>query len=71
MCTCEDTDRAIKGKSWERSRKAILIAAENNAITIHYVKTKINNVQKNNKCRLCRKRDKMINQIVSKCNKLT
>ena len=36
-----------------------------------YIKAKINNMQQNSKCRLCRERDETINHIVSECSKQT
>ena len=41
----------------------LLITAQNNAIRTNNIKAKINNIQKNNKCRLCSERDETVNQI--------
>ena len=47
-----------------------LIAAQNIAIRTNYVKTKIDKMQENSKCRLCGHRDETINYITSEFNKL-
>ena len=43
--------------------------AESNTIRTNYIKAKIDNSQKNSKCRLCGKRDETVNHI-SECCKL-
>ena len=35
-----------------------------------YIKAKIDNTQKNSKCRLCGEKDKMVNHIIIKCSRL-
>ena len=48
-----------------------LMAAQNNAIRINYVKVKTDNMQNNSKCRLCADRNEMFNHTMSKCSKLS
>ena len=56
------TDEISHEKTWtwlrkgifEREMESLLIAAQNNAIRINYVKVKIDETQQNSKCRLCR-----------------
>ena len=62
-------------KSWTRRGKgnlkreteSLLIAAQDNAIRINYIKDKI---QQNSKCGLCGERNETINRIISECSKL-
>ena len=44
---------------------SLLIAAQNNAIMINYIKTKIDKTQQNSKCRSCGDREEMINHIIN------
>ena len=60
----------MKEKPCERETESFLIAAQNNNIRTNYVKSRIDKVQKNSKCRLCGDRDEMINRIISECRKL-
>ena len=39
-------------------------------IRINYIKAKIDNMQQNSKCRLCRERDEIINHIISEWSQL-
>ena len=64
-------------KTWTRLRKEnlkrgteSLIAALTNTIRTNHIKAKIDKMQQNSRCRLCRDRDKMINHIIRKCSKL-
>ena len=50
-------------------RKALLIAAQNNAIRNTYIKNKIDNTQNNSKCWLCGDRDKTVDYIITKYSK--
>ena len=54
----EDLDMA---KNLQRETESLLIAAQNNAIKTIYVQAKIDSIQQNRKCGLCRDRDKAIN----------
>ena len=45
-------------------------AAQNNAISTHYIKTRIDKRQQNSKRRLCGERDETICYIISECSKL-
>ena len=54
-----------------RETEALQIAAQHSAIKSNYVKVKINYMQQNRKCTLCRERDEMINYLVSKSSKLS
>ena len=59
---------------WARFRSKIrtwlLIVVRNNSMRTNYVKTKLDNSQKNSKCRLCGDRDEIVNRIISECSKL-
>ena len=54
----------------QRETETFLIAAQNNAIRINYLKVKIDKSQQNSKCRLRSNRDETINHIIIKCSKL-
>ena len=58
-----------KGK-FSKKNSISLTATQNNAIRINYIKAKIDNTQKNNKCMLCGDRDERINHIRNECSKL-
>ena len=49
----------------KRETEFLLIAAQNNAIRTHYIKTKMDKTQQNSKCGLCGDRDETINHIRS------
>ena len=51
--------------------ESFLIAAQDNAIRINHIKTRIDKTQQNSKCRLFGDRDETINHIISECSKLT
>ena len=59
-----------KGKNLKRETESLLIAAQNNAIRINYIKSKIDNTQQNSNCRFTRDRDEIVNPIISECSKL-
>ena len=52
-----------------RETESLLIAAQNNAISINYAKARIDKTQQNRKCRLRGDRDETINHIISECSK--
>ena len=54
----------------QKETKSLPIAAQNNAIITKCVKTKIDKMQQNSKCRLCGDRNKTINHLISECSKL-
>ena len=56
---------ATKGKA-----ESLLMATQNNAIRINYVKAKIDETQQNTKCWLFGDRDKTINHVISDDSKL-
>ena len=60
---------AIKKKLEEREAELLVIVAQTNRIRANYVKEKINKVQQNSNCWLCRDRDERINPITSECSK--
>ena len=64
----EDPDMATKG-NLRREIESLLIAAQNNAIKINYVRMKIHNTQQNSKYEICGDRDETINPIISEYNK--
>ena len=51
--------------------ESLLIAAQNNAIRTNQIKARIDETQKNSKCKLCCDRDETIYHIIGKCSKLT
>ena len=53
-----------------KETESLLIAAFNNAIRSNHIKAKIDKTQQNSRCRLCGKRDEIINVILSECSKL-
>ena len=53
----------------KKETEFLLIAAQNKAITTNHVKAKIDKIQENNKCRLCRNIYETINHIIGKCCK--
>ena len=59
----------IKG-NLKRETGSLLIAAQNNAIRTNHLKTRIDKMQQNSKCRLYVERDETINPIISECIKL-
>ena len=54
----------------KRETESLLIAAQENAKIINYIKARIDKTQQNSKCRLCSDRDETINHIISECSKL-
>ena len=59
------TKRKLKGEI-----KSLLIAIQNNTINTNYIEGKIDNMQQNIKCRLCRVKDEMVKHIISEYSKL-
>ena len=65
-------------KTWTWLRKgnpmkeieSLLIAAQNNTIRTNYIKTRLDKIRQNSKCRLCGERDETINHIINECTKL-
>ena len=57
-------------KFFKRVTESFLIAAQSNAIRTNQIKSRIDKMQQNSKCRLCGDRDKTINHIISECSKL-
>ena len=53
-----------------RETEVLQITAQNNAIKTNYVRAKIDQTQRNIKCRLCEERDETINLVVSESSKL-
>ena len=53
-----------------RETESLLIAAQNATIKTNYIKTKIDNMQQNRKCRLCWENEEIINSMISKFIKL-
>ena len=54
----------------KRETESLLIAAQNNAIRSNHIKTRIDKMQQNCRCRLYGNRDKIINHTISECSKL-
>ena len=53
-----------------RATESLFKVAQNNAIRINPIKTKIDNMQKNSKCRLCGNRDETVNHTLSEYSRL-
>ena len=49
---------------------SLLIAIQNKTIRPNYIKSRIDKLQQNSKCRLCGDRDETINHIISEFSKL-
>ena len=64
------TWRWLKRGDLNRETESLLIAAQNSAIRIYYVKAKLDKTQQNNICNLCEDRDETIGHIISKGSKL-
>ena len=58
----------IRKGNLKRETEPLLIAAQNDAIRIYYIKAKIDKTQQNYKCRLWGDRDETINHIISECS---
>ena len=63
-------DMATKIK-FKKETDSLQIATQNNAIRTKYVKTKIDNMQQNNECRLCGNKDETTDPIISEISILT
>ena len=50
----------LRKENLKKETESLLITAQNNAIRTNYVKAKIDNMQQNNKCRLCDESDETI-----------
>ena len=59
----------LRKENLKREIESLFATAQNNAIKINRIKVKIDNMQQNNKYRLCEDRDKTIN-CISECRKL-
>ena len=66
----EKTWTYLRKGNLKREAESLLIAAQNNAISIIHIKARIDKTQQNSKCRLCGDRDEMINIIISEGNQL-
>ena len=58
-------EHGYKRENSKEKNESLLIAAQNNAIRTNFIKVKIDNIFQNNKYRLCRERDVMLNPIIS------
>ena len=67
--TRENGKVANKG-NFKRKTESFLIAAQNNAIWTYHIRTRIDKVQQNSKCRFSGERDEVINHIISESRKL-
>ena len=66
----EKTWTWLKKRNLKRETESILTEVQNNVIRTNYIKVKIDNIQQNSKCRLCRERDESVNHHLSECSKL-
>ena len=60
-----NNDIDIGMKNLKRETKSLLIEALNNAARTNYVKAKIDNAQRNSKCKSCGGNNETINRIIS------
>ena len=67
----EKTWTWLRKGNHKRETESLLIATQNNTIRINHIKTRIDKIQQNSKCRLCGNRDETTNYIISECSKLT
>ena len=54
----------------KRETVSLIVAAQNQSVRTNLVKAKIDKSQKDMLCRLCKKADESIDQVVSGCSKL-
>ena len=54
----------------KKETESLVVAAQNQSIRINLVKAKIDKIQGDSLCRVCRKVDESIDHIVSGCSKL-
>ena len=54
----------------KRETESLIVAAQNQSIRTNLVKAKIDKIQKDTLCRLCKKADESIDHVVSGCSKL-
>ena len=60
----------LRKGNFMRETESLLIAAQNNSIRTNHIKTRIDKIQQNCKCRLYGDRDETFNHIISECSKL-
>ena len=63
-------ERGKEKGNLKRETESHLIAAQNNAIWISYIKSRMVKTQQYCRCSLCGDRGEGINHIISKCSKL-
>ena len=56
-----------KEQDLKRETESLILAAQEQAIRTNVIKAKIDNTQKESKCRMCGKVDETVNHIVSEC----
>ena len=66
-----DIEKNINEEITKRETEPLKIAAENNVISTTYIKTKIDNTQENNKCRICVNEYETIDKITTERCKLS
>ena len=74
----QTSDISHEKKTWKwlrmgnhkKGTESLLIATQNNAIMINYVRTEIDKTQQNSKWKLCGDRDETIDIIINECRKL-
>ena len=59
----------LRNGNLKRETESLFIATENNAIRTNYVKAKIDNLQKNSKCRSCGDWDETFDNIIIEYSK--
>ena len=59
----------VKKRTPQKKKMNHLIATQNKAIRVNYIKAKIDNTQQNSKCRLCLNTDETVDHL-RKCRKL-
>ena len=61
----------LRKRSLKRETESFQISAQNNTLRTNHIKTIIDKMQQNSRCRLCSDRDETINHVISECSKLS
>ena len=60
----------LKKGCFKRANEALIMVAQEQAITANTIKAKIDKTPKNSKCRMCGKAEECVNHVLSECSKL-
>ena len=59
----------LRKGNFKRETELLQTAAQNSTLRTNHIKTRIDKMQQNSKCRQCGDRDETINHIISECSK--